>query len=146
MNFKVGDKVKVVRKPSADELRTWGNVWVDDGMDEYVNDGNEYTIKQIRGGGHDVGVRFEDDEYKAPGIILWSFPPEALELVPDYTIKENITYHVDGQVFNSRKEANDYVNKQRFYRALANSGKFSDEQKDWLYANRGQFFDIWMGF
>jgi len=69
MKFKVGDKVKVVKKVVADNCG-----WVSS-MDKCI--GKEFTIARITGLGN---CEFEE--------TCWSFPPESLELVPPITIDE----------------------------------------------------------
>ncbi len=69
MKFKVGDKVKVVRKYVADNCG-----WVSS-MDKSI--GKEFTIGRITPLGN---YEFEE--------TCWSFPPESLELVPPITIDE----------------------------------------------------------
>jgi len=63
MNFKVGDTVKVIRKPSKDELDIWYNTWIDS-MDGYI--GNTYTIYQINEAYNEC--QFDDASYS------YSFP------------------------------------------------------------------------
>ena len=69
MKFKVGDKVKDVRKYVADNCG-----WVSS-MDKCI--GKEFTVERITPLGN---YEFEE--------TCWSFPPESLELVPPITIDE----------------------------------------------------------
>ncbi len=69
MKFKVGDKVKVVRKYVADNCG-----WVSS-MDKCI--GKEFTVERIT---HLGNYEFEE--------TCWTFPPESLELVPPITIDE----------------------------------------------------------
>ncbi len=69
MKFKVGDKVKVVRKYVSDNCG-----WVSS-MDKSI--GKEFIIERITGYGN--------YEFKE---TCWTFPPESLELVPPITIDE----------------------------------------------------------
>lgn len=69
MKFKVGDKVRVVKRYEKD-----GCGWVRD-MDRFI--GKEFTVERITPLGN---YEFEE--------TCWSFPAESLELVPPITIDE----------------------------------------------------------
>lgn len=64
MNFKIGDKVRVVRR--VEEEEGWNNDWVDS-MDGYI--GENSIIVQIRS----TGIRLASSFY--------NFPPSSLEKV-----------------------------------------------------------------
>ncbi len=81
--FKVGDKVKITRFPTDDELRNWDNCWVKE-MDSAI--GNEYNIVRINLN----NIYIDDCDY--------SFPPCILELVKEEKIDINKKYKTrDGQ-------------------------------------------------
>lgn len=65
--FKVGDKVRIVRKVEKED--GWENGWTYV-MDGRVGDGSDYTISQI----NEHGVRFEE--------VPLGWPPGSLELAP----------------------------------------------------------------
>ena len=100
MKFKVGDKVKVVRKVVSDNCG-----WVLE-MDESI--GKEFTIVRITDYGN-----YELDE------AFWSFPPESLELVTPITIdeiKQKIAELLDAvkKLEESKEEDNSVVVDEEF--------------------------------
>jgi len=70
VGFKVGDKVRVVRKVEG-YANGWNNTWASS-MDSYVNDGEVYEVWKDLGA---TGLRLNGS--------IYSWPPEALELVTE---------------------------------------------------------------
>ena len=69
--FKVGDKVQIVRKVIPPG---WRNTWVPQ-MDTYVGDGKLYLVSYV-GGGRGVTLQLVN------GQFCYTFPEESLELAP----------------------------------------------------------------
>ncbi len=70
LEFKVGDKVKVVRKVEQED--GWGDDWVFNMTDSINLTGEVINVSKTQG----VRVQFDDDYY-------WNFPPSSLELVQE---------------------------------------------------------------
>ena len=95
--FKVGDKVKIVRKISTDD---WGDSWVRS-MDSRVGDGKVYTIGDIFGE-HKQKVNLQLDGNN----IGWNWPTAALELY-----KENEMEMTKQEALAKLKELEAYIEK-----------------------------------
>ena len=88
--FKVGDKVRVVKK--VEQENGWRNSWVDD-MDELL--GKTFTINMI----DESGIFFEDSHYE--------FPPSSLELVTEEPQSVNQKRHKHADVIHAWAEGAD---------------------------------------
>ena len=67
MNFKMGDKVRILRKARTHE-RGWQNSWIDE-MSEFVGKIGRvvFVSKEFR---HDVEVRVQGDVWGYPDFVL----------------------------------------------------------------------------
>ena len=116
MKFKVGDKVRVVKKYEKD-----GCGWVRD-MDRFI--GKEFTVERITGLGN---YEFEE--------TCWSFPPESLELVTPITIdeiKQKIAELQDAvkKLEEAKEEDNSVVVDEKFMKRsllIRCGGKYRDK-------------------
>ena len=115
MKFKVGDKVKVVRK-----YEKYGLGWNSE-MSGCI--GKDFTIKKVTGGGNYL---LDSSDY--------IFPPESLELVPSTTIdeiKQKIAKLQDAvkRLEEAKEEDNSVVVDEKFMERsllIRGEGKYQD--------------------
>lgn len=77
MKFKVGDKVRVIRKVKKEN--GWNNCWIDGSMDQSI--GHDFYVKEID---PSHGIRLSNND----GYVSYAFPPSSLILLPECDTKK----------------------------------------------------------
>lgn len=101
-DFKIGDKVKIVRRVPATPFHWAGS------MDDYVNDSKVYTIKEFDTHRQTVSARLTED------CSNWLWPLEAFELVEEKIESEfkiKLVFKVEDMEFDTEAEARDHIRR-----------------------------------